>query len=267
MQKLLLIVFFILSSTFSTMADNVAPYSGSRIFWDQSTRKTVFSSGGYSRIIQLHDGRLMAVCESNGINIAFSGNLGATWSSPVKIVTNTNNTPNCVPDLIQLADGTIIVAYNPRPAEPYTQDRKFGIRCKRSTDNGVTWSDEIFIYDAKHTFADGCWEPSMLELPSGELQVYFADEGPYTGSNEQQISLCRSYDGGKTWSKASVVSFRAGYRDGMPSPVLLNVTVFSMLLSAAISAATSVDDNVITGRLSLAVNAFSPSLLTVHSPS
>ena len=42
---------------------------------------------------------------------------------------------------------------------------------------------------------------------------------------------------------------------------------FSMLLSAAISAATSVDDNVITGRLSSAVNAFSPSLLTVHSPS
>ena len=198
MQKLLLIVFFILSSTLSAVADNVAPYSGSRIFWDQSTRKTVFSSGGYSRIIQLHDGRLMAVCESNGINIAFSGNLGATWSSPVKIVTNTNNTPNCVPDLIQLADGTIIVAYNPRPAEPYTQDRKFGIRCKRSTDNGVTWSDEIFIYDAKHTFADGCWEPSMLELPSGELQVYFADEGPYTTSNEQQISMCRSYDGGKS---------------------------------------------------------------------
>ena len=176
MQKLLLIVFFILSSTLSAVADNVAPYSGSRIFWDQSTRKTVFSSGGYSRIIQLHDGRLMAVCESNGINIAFSGNLGATWSSPVKIVTNTNNTPNCVPDLIQLADGTIIVAYNPRPAEPYTQDRKFGIRCKRS----------------------------------------------YTTSNEQQISMCRSYDGGLTWSGTNRISFRAGYRDGMPSPVLLN---------------------------------------------
>ncbi|WP_164071714.1 hypothetical protein [Leyella lascolaii] len=52
MQKLLLIVFFILSSTLSAVADNVAPYSGSRIFWDQSTRKTVFRSGGYSRIIQ-----------------------------------------------------------------------------------------------------------------------------------------------------------------------------------------------------------------------
>jgi len=62
----------------------------------------------------------------------------------------------------------------------------------------------------------------MLELPSGELQLYFADEGPYTYSNEQQISVCRSFDGGKTWSKAEKISFRAGYRDGMPAPVLLN---------------------------------------------
>ena len=124
--------------------------------------------------------------------------------------------PNCVPDLIQLSDGTIIVAYNPRPSAPYTTGRKFGIRCKRSVDNGATWSDEIFVNDARHTFEDGCWEPSMLELPSGELQLYFADEGPYTSSNEQQISLCRSFDGGKTWSAAQKVSFRAGYRDGMP---------------------------------------------------
>lgn len=222
MRKLQFIVLFLLSVTFSVMAEDVTPYCGSRIFWDLSTRKTVFSSGGYSRIIQLQDGRLMAVCESGGINISFSSNLGNTWSSPVKIVTNTNNTPNCVPDLIQLKDGTIIVAYNPRPSEPYTEDRKFGIRCKRSTDNGQTWSDEIFIYDAQHTFNDGCWEPSMLELPSGELQVYFADEGPYTNSNEQQISMCRSFDGGKTWGNPSAISFRAGYRDGMPSPVLLN---------------------------------------------
>lgn len=222
MLKLQIIVLTLLSAVCSVMADNTTPYSGSRIFWDMSSRRTVFNSGGYSRMIQLQDGRLMAVCESNGIDISFSDDLGNTWSSPVKIVTNSNNTPNCVPDLIQLTDGTIIVAYNPRPAEPYTVDRKFGIRCKRSTDNGRTWSDEIFIYDAQHTFADGCWEPSMLELPSGELQVYFADEGPYTSSGEQQISMCRSYDGGQTWGNTNRISFRAGYRDGMPSPVLLN---------------------------------------------
>ena len=197
------------------------PYKGSRIFWDNATRKTVFSSGGYARIIQLQDGRLMATCESNGIVIAFSSDKGNSWSSPETIVTNTNNVPNCVPDLVQLADGTIIVGYNPRPNQPYTEERRFGIRCKRSTDNGRTWSDEIFVNDASYTFEDGCWEPSFLELPSGELQLYFADEGPYTSSGEQQISMCRSFDGGKTWTAAQKVSFRAGYRDGMPSAIIL----------------------------------------------
>lgn len=198
-----------------------APYQGSRIFWDLTSRTKVFPSGNYARIIELQDGRLMATCESGGILIAFSGDKGKNWSAPIRIVNNVNNIPNCVPDLIQLRDGTIIVAYNPRPAKPYTEDRKFGIRCKRSTDNGVSWSNEIFINDAQHTFEDGCWEPSMLELPSGELQLYFADEGPYTNSNEQQISLCRSFDEGKTWSAPQKVSFRAGHRDGMPSPILL----------------------------------------------
>lgn len=202
-------------------AESVAPYKGSRIFWDTTTRQTVFSNGGYSRIIQLQDGRLMAVCEHTGINIAFSSNMGKSWTSPIKIVNNPSRINECVPDLIQLSDGTIIVAYNPRPQEPYSEDRKFGIRCKYSTDNGATWSEEIFVHDAHHTFADGCWEPSMLELPSGELQLYFADEGPYTNSNEQQISLTRSFDKGKTWSTPQKVSFRAGYRDGMPAPILL----------------------------------------------
>ena len=198
------------------------PYNSSRIFWDTTTRTTIFSSGGYARMIELQDGRYMACCESGGICISFSSNKGATWSGSTRIVDNHNNTPNCVPDLIQLTDGTIIVAYNPRPSTPYTEDRKFGIRCKRSTDNGQTWSDEIWINDAHHTFADGCWEPSMLELPSGEVQLYFADEGPFTSSGEQQISMCRSFDGGQTWTKAQRICFREGYRDGMPVPILLN---------------------------------------------
>lgn len=211
----------LLSMPSATMAARHEPYKGSRIFWDNATRKTVFSSGGYARIIQLKDGRLMATCESKGIVIAFSTDKGSTWSSPTTIVNNTNNVPNCVPDLVQLSDGTIVVGYNPRPSTPYTADRRFGIRCKRSTDNGKTWSDEIFVNDASHTFNDGCWEPSFLELPSGELQLYFADEGPYTASNEQQISMCRSFDKGQTWTAAQKVSFRAGYRDGMPSAIIL----------------------------------------------
>ena len=88
----------------SLNAENTSPYTRSRIFWDTSTRKTVFESGGYARIIQLKDGRLMATCESSGIVVAFSRNMGNSWTAPQKIVNNINNIPNCVPDLIQLSD-------------------------------------------------------------------------------------------------------------------------------------------------------------------
>ena len=202
-------------------AATVARYNGTRIFWDSRSPVEIMG-GGYGRLIELQDGRLLACCESGGIKVSFSSDKGNTWSSPTLIAPNYNNTPNCVPDLIQLSDGTIIVGYNPRPSTPYTEDRRFGIRVRRSTDKGKTWSEEIFVYDADYIFENGCWEPSFLELPSGELQLYFADESPYTSSGEQQISLCRSFDGGLTWSAPQRISYRSGYRDGMPVPVLLS---------------------------------------------
>ena len=220
MKKVLFLLFISLCPDIS--AATVSRYTDTRIFWDSRTPVTIFSGGGYARLIELSDGRLLACCESGGIKISFSSNKGQTWTSPTLIAPNSNNTPNCVPDLIQLSDGTIIVGYNPRPSKPYTEDRRFGIRVRRSTDGGKTWSEEIFVYDADYTFENGCWEPSFLELPSGELQLYFADESPYTSSGEQQISLCRSHDGGLTWTKPQRISYRSGFRDGMPVPVLLS---------------------------------------------
>ena len=221
-MKRIFLLPFITALAVNMNAATVPRYSGSRIFWDARTPVTVFSGGGYARMTELQDGRLMACCESGGIKICFSSNKGRTWSTPRLIAPNPADIPNCVPDLIQLSDGTIIVGYNPRPSKPYTEDRRFGIRLRRSTDGGKTWSEEIFVYDADYIFENGCWEPSFLELPSGELQLYFADESPYTTSGEQQISLCRSFDGGLTWSAPQRVSFRSGYRDGMPVPTLLS---------------------------------------------
>ena len=213
--------FVFLFCSLCAFAAKTQPYTGSRIFWNSRTPVKVFSGGGYARVMELQDGRLMACCEWSGIRISFSSNKGQTWKEPTTIVTNTNNVPNCVPDMIQLRDGTIIVAYNPRPSTPYTDDRRFSIRLKRSTDNGRTWGKEIIVYDAGSTPEVGCWEPCLLELPSGELQLYFADESPYDKNADQQISICRSFDKGLTWSEPACVSYRAGFRDGMPVPVLL----------------------------------------------
>lgn len=214
------IIFIIFANC--TLSQKVSPYVGSRIFWDVNSQTTVYTSGGYGRIIELQDGRLMAVCESGGIKASYSLNKGLSWTGERVIAPNpTNDINNAVPDVIQLRSGTILVCYNPRPKEPYTEDRKFGIRIRRSVSNGETWSNEIFVYDAKHTFTEGCWEPAILELPSGELQCYFANEGIYPSTSEQNISMCRSFDEGLTWSEPIIVSYRSGRRDGMPVPLLL----------------------------------------------
>lgn len=222
MKKILLTIALLLGLNTVVRSERVAPYSGSRIFWDMNSQVTVFNSGNYARMIELQDGRLLAVAEAGGgISIAISENKGKNWSDPKRIVANPGQIFLAVPDVIQLKDGTIVVGYNPRPTEPYSEDRKFGIRVVKSIDNGETWSEPIFVFDAQHTFNDGCWEPSFLELPSGELQCYFANENDYTSSGEQCISMCRSFDKGETWSDPVKISFRANSRDGMPVPILL----------------------------------------------
>lgn len=223
MKKIKFIVIVSLLLSLTCFGQRVNPYVGSRIFWDFDSQTTIFSPGNYSRMIQLQDGRLMAVAEAlGGISASYSSNKGSSWSTPQLIAPGQDSISSAVPDVIQLTDGTILVGINPRPSKPYTNTRLFGIRVIRSTDNGKSWSNPYYIYDAKSIFTDGCWEPSFLELPSGEVQCYFANESDFTTNNDQNISMCRSFDKGITWSSPVTVCYRAGSRDGMPVPVLLN---------------------------------------------
>ena len=213
----------VMSVAFGAGARYHAPYEYPRLLWDVATQKVIFQSGNYSRLITLQDGRLMAAAESygpSGIKVCYSSDNGKNWTSPQLIAPNPDKVGNAVPDLVQLSDGTILVGYNPRPGSPYSEDRKFGIRAMRSTDNGETWEGPIYIYDASHKGEDGCWEPSFLEMPDGEVHCYFANEHPYTTSGEQEISMCRSFDKGLTWGDPERVTFRANSRDGMPSAII-----------------------------------------------
>lgn len=217
-----IIIFAVAAASFLPLAARQhEPYNGSRIYWDISSKKMLFTSGTYARIIELNDGRLLAVAESGGgISIAWSENRGESWSPAERIVQNASQLPYAVPDVIQLKNGDIVVGFNPRPSQPYSPDRRFGIRCVRSTDNGKTWSAPIFIYDAMHEGNRGCWEPCFLELPSGELQCYFANEKNFPNNNDQEISMCRSFDGGLSWGEEVRISYSIGSRDGMPVPIL-----------------------------------------------
>lgn len=160
------------------------PYSGSRIYWDISSKKLLFPSGNYARVIQLQDGRLMAVAESGGgVSVSYSGDNGNIWSSPERIIQSAPNIPYAVPDVIQLTNGDIIVGFNPRPSSPYTEDRKFGIRCIRSVDN-----------ENRICFSNGSRDgmPVPILTDNNEIVVIIEDNGWGNGYNGFRATTVRT---------------------------------------------------------------------------
>ncbi|MEJ7677055.1 MAG: sialidase family protein [Segetibacter sp.] len=176
---------------------------------------------GYARVIQLKDKTLICVYEEDGSVVAVkSSDLGNIWAGRIIIAGKQSHINMAVPDVLELRDGSLLVCYNPRPFN-IDPSLKICYPNKKSYDSGLSWKDERLLYEAGHTFDNGCWEPSAIQLPNGEIQLFFANEGIYQNSNEQNISILRSSDGGLTWTtNPQIVSFRDGKRDGMPSPLI-----------------------------------------------
>lgn len=212
--------------------------TGARIAWD-FTSKTLISDpndsgyNGYARLIELQDGSLLVTYESHGATLVKkSTDSGNTWSAPITVAPFSEGVNMATPDVIQLQNGTILLAYNPRPGSTALPTKKFLIKTILSTDGGLTWQNDQVVYEGDTVFENGVWEPAALQLPNGEVQLYFSNENMYQSSSEQNISVLRSQDNGVTWTtQPEIASFRAGSRDGMPSPLLLedeNTIVFSI---------------------------------------
>lgn len=219
---------------------NLSDSSGKYLVWDSLTLHKIAplqfnntSYCGYPRMIQLQDKSLVCVYEISGgsINFIKSTDIGKTWSLPIIIAANVNGINRTVPEILQLADGSLLASFNLRPAV-FDSSKHFGISTIKSYDCGLTWKDERNLYKASATAADGCWEPAQIQLPSGEIQLFFSNEGVYQNSNEQNISMFRSFDNGLSWTDSpQIISFRVGKRDGMPVPIILkgkNEIIFSI---------------------------------------
>lgn len=224
MYRSAILIFFALFFAHSLPAQSV---DGLRVAWDRSSESKIAPHGNYARVIRLEDGAFLAAYEHGGsICLSASEDL-MSWSSPRPVVSGFHgkadgkdyhvHTAN--PELCLTEEGTLLLAFNYRPSG--LAYFPFSIAVCRSTDNAVTWSSPDVVYSAGTDFSNGCWEPAFLQLPDSTIHLYFANEGPYTRSKEQEISVLVSADDGKTWSGASTVSFRRGHRDGMPVPALL----------------------------------------------
>lgn len=238
MRTIRLSVFLILSLGFSaagagrtgrrpalSLPDAGHTIVGSRIAWDYSSMREIAPVGDYPRMCRI-SGDTVAVVYENGYGsavIRYSGDEGRNWSAPDTLFrgfTVGNGRDSAFvwvsnPELIRLAGGELLAACNYRPQSP--EIYPFEIVVRRSTDSGATWSPPQTVYRAGKSFGDGCWEPSFLQLPDGDVHIYFSNEGVFTESDEQDIEVLISHDGGVSWEpETKQVCFRAGKRDGMP---------------------------------------------------
>ena len=230
-----------------------------KVSWD---KPEWIAKGGYPRVHRLNDGRLMMSYSASANNyVRFSDDNGYSWSDDAQVVMKHFIVENEAgkakvhasnPEFAQLSaehphhPGRIIFACNYRPMNPdgraTVDDRyrssvfPYTIAIKTSDDNGQSWSAMKHVYRSEvwsENVLRGCWEPFVLELPDGTVQIYFADETPYwkVGSKWQNISVIESKDGGDSWSAPRVVSQNGSCRDGMPVVMLLDGMIYMAIES------------------------------------
>ena len=187
------------------------------IRWQEESLQFV-THGVYARIKPVGKRHALVYNTGNAALIRYSEDHCNSWSAPEKVAECSGYTfTNC--ELLELASGKLLYLWNARPHSDTQLPYK--IMYATSDDGGNSWNEAHDLYIAGTDFKNGCWEPVALQLPDGEVHVYFANEAPYPHSDEQEISLMRSFDDCNTWTEAEKVSFRKGCRDGMPSPIYL----------------------------------------------
>jgi hypothetical protein len=146
---------------------------------------------------------------------------GVTWQDQ-QIMADISKYSNywrfCNPELIQLANGWILLAYAAN-GKPETNENCY-IHILTSKDHGKTWEGPALIQTGRS------WEPSMVQLPHGEVELFYSSEADWWPSvngeyTEQEIHMIHSTDNGQTWSFPQTVAYYPGKRDGMPVPLLL----------------------------------------------
>lgn len=226
-----------------------------RIAWDHSTFQEMTSAAvedkgyteqelHYPRIKALSDGTLLMTFMNDHFGwdafVRRSEDGGRTWSDAQMVrqrfdARSSAGADQMVfvnPDFIELQDGRILLAYQWRYKKGYNDiahtNENCGVEILFSDDKGRTFSEPRNIYTGR------CWEPAMLQLPSGEIQMYITDSNEtLNGVSQPCTILIRSFDGGRTWQGKESCSYRDGEiisrtfdgrctADGMPSGVWLD---------------------------------------------
>ncbi|MDQ3624999.1 MAG: glycoside hydrolase, partial [Verrucomicrobiota bacterium] len=210
--------------------------SSTEVQWDASTDRVVShtdKSAAYPRAKRLSNGEILLGYHHGGglgewgtwVTLRLSRDGGASWYATRDLERPEGEAfygfSNV--DFVELGGGRVLLVTagrgKPVPGQPVflSECERSELRLRFSTDHGATWGDPIGLVRGRGRI----WEPAIVRLPAGELEIYYAIEAPdlrRDGGLDQRIELVRSDDDGKTWSAPAQVSHHAGCRNGMPIP-------------------------------------------------
>jgi hypothetical protein len=232
-----------------------APAGDLRIGWDFRSyhtlqNYTVVNQPGaagdnshYPRIKRLNNGDLLMVFMDgqlgNNIYSRKSTDNGLTWSNvtcvrqPYTSTTLDDYIVFACPDFLELPDGDILLVYQWRCVNKFNDypntNLNAGIELIRSHNHGTSFDPSTI----RSIYAGRNWEPSLLQLPSGEIQMFFTDSHKLIEKSDgirpiPSTGMVRSFDNGLTWvpeanaqnpSTVHIARSLEGaekYMDGMP---------------------------------------------------
>ena len=163
----------------------------------------------YTRVKQLPDGSYILLYndEKNGKGVRMlRSEDGVKWGEYSTVFEPYDDKLYANPDALVLDNGDILVCTAWRFSKTYyTNPMRGGISIKRSTDNGKTWSAEQIIFTGIN------WEPYMLQLRSGEIQIYWTNTTchvlPSCNNTSTGTAILRSFDNGYTWTGDTSVPY------------------------------------------------------------
>ncbi|WP_158825999.1 sialidase family protein [Mucilaginibacter lacusdianchii] len=221
------------SNRHSNAANEAAPRDKSRpelkIRWDSIGKKISHDVyfAEYGRISRLNKDTLLLTyhCGSKGnewdnIVLRRSFNNGKSWEKPKVVVPD--SIPRryygfSTPELLRLRNGWMLLAFTGRGRPDDSTHNNIQVCISKNA--GHTWSKPQMIAIGRS------WEPGMVQLPNGEIQLFFSTELVSSkgagGRHEQKLMIMTSNDNGWHWQQPKPVAFVKGRRDGMPVPVVL----------------------------------------------
>ena len=143
--------------------------------------------------IQTNSGRVICVAAPSANNLAgrfllfYSDNSGTTWTGPLNVGAGIIGTNGKNFDLSLNQNGDLIISYQNISNEYYF---------RRSTDNGLNWSDEIPV-QANTTDAFG----KVVELNSSQLGFIYSD----VENSIYRIRIKTSTNNGTNWSNPQTI--------------------------------------------------------------